>query len=97
MIDYHEFHQSFLAYRRTHGLAAARGLILEYGGNNGGLNSVPENRRAELLAAFKTDVTMAPGTGMEHANEDLPDEMAIKNALDPNRIYAKWNSARKAR
>ena len=44
--------EAFLAYRRKHGLRAALVLIDNFGGENGALDSVPEENEADLLAAM---------------------------------------------
>jgi hypothetical protein len=58
-MTYDELHQAFLAYRREHGMNAARALIAAHGGDVS-LDSVPNERREALFEVFTSgDVACA--------------------------------------
>ena len=57
MTTYDTLHQSFIKCRREHGAERATALVTKYGGRDGDLESVPEARWDELIAAFESGAT----------------------------------------
>jgi len=80
--------EAFVSFRNKNGSDAAANLINNFGGKNGELTSVPEDNRADLLAAFGASTPGASTPGAPQAKLEAVTE------LDPDAIYRKWNSVK---
>jgi hypothetical protein len=85
-----ELHQEWTKFRSEHGHAEAREILLEVAGCSV-LSAVPEDKFADVIAAFKNYTT--PDAGKVNTRQNSRSKSGSKPVvLDHKKIFAHWNS-----